>query len=752
MPMFFRSLLPLFFVLISFFSTAQISHTAKTIVNDIVVSKPTYFPLQSYGKGASCGVDTLYYPYYKTTGFYAVALNNASSASAFGQWFPSPQAPVTISGFDFFAWQSTGTGASVTITCNIYLSSADSLPFATPARSVTIQVDSTFGGGLLSALRKHAKFANPITISTPYVVTLETSSSTNVSVICNNYNAADGRSEWLSCGKLANTWRRAYGINVGGTAFNADFILMPTVAYDLTADFFFSGCNQGNTPFTFTNTSSAVMQNRFYNRYAFYNIAQFGMMWDYGDTTGLYYSIDGNHIYNKRLPYLVTLKDTMYGWTTGCVDIRAKTVPYTPLPPALGNDGPHCSGDSAHLFSDTLPGLVYTWIGPGGFSSTTQNNFIPVSDTSMSGKYTLNVKYQNCVSKDTSTTLVINQTPEPPAAVNDGPKCVGDSVSFSAFSPSPNITYHWTGPNGFSDSTIGFRFYGLDTMDVGTYYVFVEDGKCVSGIDSTELYTYPPPQVPGLQSLVGDSVCQGDTVYFEGQSVVGAVFDWTGPNGFQSDTSSPYFVAHDTLQSGFYRSRVLIGSCISDPDSFYFEVLRNPVTSTIAGYDTSTTGLTKTYSSPRDYRDGHVWTCLGGTILSMDSVTGTIQVQWGPEGTGKVTVTTYTQDGCTGEQESMDVEILAVPLDTTSHTVILGPENEQVRVYPNPSKGLLNVELPAETGTYTYTIFSIEGRILRAGSSEGKTTFNVDTLAPGMYLLQVETKLGSYVSRVQILP
>lgn len=750
MPMFFRSLLSVLFLFIFAFTKAQISRTAVTIQNDISVTKPTNFPLQSYGKAGSCGVDTLYYPYYKTSAFYAVSLNAASSGSGFGQWFPAPQ-PITISGFDFFAWQSAGTSASVTITCNLYLATADSLPFATPARSITVQVDSTFKGGVLSALRKHARFATPITISTPYVVTLETSSSVNVSVICNNYNAGDGRQEWLSSVELANTWRRGYGINVGGTPLDADFILMPTVAYDLNADFFFSGCNNGNTAFTFTNTSSAVMQNRFYNRYAFYNVPQFGMMWDYGDSTGLYYAINGTHTYSKRLAYPVTLKDTMYGWTTGCVDIRSKTVPYTPLPPALGNDGPHCSGDSAHLFADTLPGLSYSWTGPNGFSSSTQNNFIPITDTSMRGTYKVNVKFMTCTSKDTSTVLIIHQTPQTPTVSNDGPKCVGDSVSFSTFSPSPNITYRWTGPNGFTDSSAGFRFYSLDTTDVGMYYVFVEDGNCVSGTDSTELNTYPPPQVPVLQSLSGDTLCQGgDTVYFQGQSVNGAVFEWTGPNGFQSDTSSPYFVASDTLQSGYYRSRVVIGSCISELDSLYLEVLRSPLTAAIIGSDTSTTLLIKSYSSPGDNRDGHIWTCLGGTILSIDSITGSVEVQWGPEGTGILTVSTYTWDGCLGPLERIEVEILPEPppVDNTSIAMI---GQESFNVYPNPAGRFISIEQKVGSGTYTWSLMSMDGKALLSDHFEGNTTLDLSGISAGIYLLRIQGEQGITTVKVEIM-
>ena len=66
-----------------------------------------------------CGVDTVNYTYFKTTQFRGVSLNASSSGNSFAQWFPAPQA-ITIEGFDFYAWQSEGTNAIVSLTCNIY--------------------------------------------------------------------------------------------------------------------------------------------------------------------------------------------------------------------------------------------------------------------------------------------------------------------------------------------------------------------------------------------------------------------------------------------------------------------------------------------------------------------------------------------------------------------------------------------------------------------------------------------------------
>ncbi len=739
----------LFCLCLSLGLSAQIQTNPIQIIDDLQVQSPSFFPQQGSAKGASCGVDTLYYPYYKSTAFYAVSLNASTSGDAFAQWYPAPQ-PITIKGFDFFAYQSDGTNAGVTITCNLYIAQGDSLPMANPVRTATITIDSTFGGGLLSSLRKHISFANDITLSVPYVITLETQSSVNVSVICNNYVAGDGRAEWLSHVRLQNNWRHGYQINIGSYPLNADFILMPNVAYNVTADFTVFGCNEGSTPFTFPSNSSAVLQNRFYNRYTYYGLPQYGFQWDYGDTSGMPYAINGAHVYKNRMPYMVTLRDTMYGWTTGCVDYITKEVPYRPLPPGLMNDGPKCSGDSIQFMSDSVANVSYKWTGPDSFSSTIQNPILRNIDTSMIGNYSLKISYKNCVSDNAVMKVSVNQTPTIQSLSNDGPKCVGDSVVFSASSLSPNITYRWKGPNGFQDSSNGFTFYSLDTMDVGTYYMYVEDAHCVSEQDSTILYTYPPPITPVLSSLVGDSICSGDSVYLKGKSVVGAVFDWQGPLGFTSPDAYPSFTATDTNQSGWYATRVVIGSCASDWDSVHLSIIRTPLTLPISGNDTSTEKLIKTYSSAKDYRDGFLWTCIGGTILSMDSISGSIEVEWGKPGQGSLSVFSMNPQGCFGQTEHYQVEILAEP-PPPDNTGFVTVNSDLIQVYPNPSSSQIFIDAP-ELTISSYALYNMTGQKLQENTFESDQSIDLTHLAPGVYTLLLKDQNGVYPVRIEKTP
>ena len=212
-----------------FFSQAQtILHHSVNIINDIAAHPRVFKANAGFGKTGSCGVDTVNYTYNKVSAFQSITLNASTSGSIFAQFYPVAGA-ITVSGFEFFAWQAAGTSTVVTLTCKIYSAGADSMPSGSALRSVSVNVDSTFGGGLLSVLRKKANFSSPLTTSSAYVITVETSSSVNVAVVSNSWTASpqDGRSEWLSSVKIGSSFVRSYNVTIGTSPpakFNADFI------------------------------------------------------------------------------------------------------------------------------------------------------------------------------------------------------------------------------------------------------------------------------------------------------------------------------------------------------------------------------------------------------------------------------------------------------------------------------------------------------------------------------------------------
>ncbi len=536
------------------------------ILNNLPARNTTFTRPQMLNKSKQCGTDTVNYTYNKTTALNTVSLNNATSGNAFAQWYPSPQ-NINIHGFEFFAWQTAMSSAVVTLTCRVYLAGIDSLPVGAPLASVAVNVDSTFGGGMLTALRKRALFPSAVTTANPngYVLTIETSSAINVAVVANSWTASppNGRSEWLSSVRIGTAFIRSYNINIGGPVFNADFIMQPFVSYNLEANFTPSvSCISVGNPITFTNTSSPVLFNRFYNTRAFFNIPQFSCQWNYGDTSGNFFAINGIRTYNHNVTYPVKLYDTLYGWMSGCADQITKEIYQTPAPTNAYNNSPVCAGGTLQLQADSVPNASYVWTGPNGFSSTQRNPTIPAAGVGASGLYSVTTVIGSCSSTVATTyASVINSY----SASGNGPLCVGQNLNLQATDIS-NASYAWTGPNGFTANTRTPNKSSVTKLDSGTYQVTISAPGCGNMGPFTALIVVN--DIPNTPSVSNNGpLCIGQNLNLTASGPLTGAYNWTGPNNFTSTQQNPVRSSVVNSFSGNYLVTLTINGCTSLPAS-----------------------------------------------------------------------------------------------------------------------------------------------------------------------------------------
>jgi hypothetical protein len=538
----------------------SLQHPNVSLINNMPVNSIAHFNPGGLGKTGACGIDTLNYTFNKTTAFQAITLNATSSGSIFAQWYPAPQS-VTVYGFDFYGWQSAGTNAVVSLTCRMYAAATDSTPTGSPLASVTFNIDSTFGGGLLSVLRKHVVFTTPVTTSAAYVLTVETSSSVNVGIVANSWSSSppNGRMEWLSSVKIGTNMRRSYNVLIGTTIFDADFIFQPYVSYSLTANFVPSTfCNHAGDSIYFTNTSSPVIFNRFYNLWAFYSVPQYNFLWDYGDTTPQYNTVNGAKVYNYNLAYSVKLRDTMYGWYTGCADSRTITLGVSPPSTNASNNGPLCIGATLRLHADSVPGVSYYWTGPNGFTSTQQNPVITNAGISMIGNYSVRTVSGICSSAVAVTYVNVVSSI---TATSNGPLCVGQTLNLGATAIS-GATYSWTGPNSFSSSLQNPSKPGVTSADSGLYQVTVALAGCgTMGPFSVSAAVNPIPTTPSVSN--NGPLCVGDNLNLTASSYPGGSYSWIGPNNYSSTQQNPTRSSVLNTYAGSYSVTVSKAGCTS---------------------------------------------------------------------------------------------------------------------------------------------------------------------------------------------
>ncbi|MBK7248743.1 MAG: hypothetical protein IPI05_13925 [Flavobacteriales bacterium] len=180
------------------------------------------------------------------------------------------------------------------------------------------------------------------------------------------------------------------------------------------------------------------------------------------------------------------------------------------------------------------PITAYGWTLTGGnpASANTQN---PGAVTyPAQGSFTITASATSACGTTTSSTP-ITVTPLPAAPVVGGPitLCVGETLDLSA-TPVPGITFHWTGPNGFSSFSASPSIPNITMGGQGVYSVTASAGGC-DGPASTVTVTVNPPLVLNI-SPAAPTACAGDPVTLTASG--GSNYQWTA-NGVSVGSGSP---------------------------------------------------------------------------------------------------------------------------------------------------------------------------------------------------------------------
>ena len=492
---------------------------------------------------SNCGPDTVLYGQFKATGLPAISLNSSSSADKLGQYFNAPQA-ITIQGFSFFSWQSDlSSNTPVTLTCRLFNAGLDSLPFGNPLATGTVVVDTNFYGGSLAQLRKTVNFNTPITVTGPYVLTVETVSGTTCSVVCNDWGAtpADGFMEWLGMASLVSTgWLHGYELNVGvGTPFDCDVLLQPHINYDISSNFSVTpSCFTSGTTATFTNTSSSVLFDRMYNVAAFVGNPDLSFVWNYGDASAQDTLVDTTHVYTGGGPYNVELTSTVFAWNgNNCVDD-------TIIP--VGNVAPNAAWSSSGSsltwnFTNQSSGgaTSYLWdFGDGNTSTQTD----PTHTYSSTGTYTVCLTATSACGSDSSCgTVTVSNCPAP----TPGFSAVATqlTVDFTdAATGTGTLTYLWD----FGDGNTSTLQSPSHTYAIpGTYTVCqtVTDNCGTDSTCSNVTVTCPVPSSGFTYVTNNRDLTTTNT------SIGGNTFLWTFGDGNTSTDTSPM---HTYAADGIY--------------------------------------------------------------------------------------------------------------------------------------------------------------------------------------------------------
>ncbi|MFN6013671.1 MAG: hypothetical protein ACK47F_03160, partial [Flavobacteriales bacterium] len=261
------------------------------------------------------------------------------------------------------------------------------------------------------------------------------------------------------------------------------------------------------------------------------------------------------------------------------------------------------------------------------------------------------------------TAPTMASTPQSCVGVNDGTATATHGTGASPWD------YAWTGPGGFTASTINSPAASntITGLAPGTYNVTVTDANgCVSSNTVTV--------GPGINCCTATAnnngpYCAGGTIQLNGTG--GGSYSWTGPNNFTSSIQSPTLPA-TAAAAGTYTVSINLNGCIATATT---TVVVNPVATVNANIDQSVCagGSVTLAGSFGGGATSAVWSANSGSFSNSTSMSSSYTPAIK---TGSVTLTLATNDPagpCPAVSDQVVITIITPPTVTVnSPTVCAG--------------------------------------------------------------------------------
>ncbi len=251
--------------------------------------------------------------------------------------------------------------------------------------------------------------------------------------------------------------------------------------------------------------------------------------------------------------------------TSGCIGVISGSITVNPdqtitLASSTGTAGQTvCAGTAISniIYNIGGGGTGATVTGlPDGVTGNYSSGIFTISGTpsiSSSGVYNYTVTTSGtCKPATANGSITVNPLPATTAS-NNGPVCVGSTLSLTGGPTGAAYSYAWTGPNGFSSSQRSPTVSNNATTSMsGTYTLTVTNNTttCKSSASTDAVVNANPVATASSNS----PVCVGSALSLTGgPSGASYSYAWSGPNGFSSTLQNPVVSSSaTTAMAGIY--------------------------------------------------------------------------------------------------------------------------------------------------------------------------------------------------------
>jgi gliding motility-associated-like protein len=380
---------------------------------------------------------------------------------------------------------------------------------------------------------------------------------------------------------------------------------------------------------------------------------------------------------NQQNPSLLNIMSANAGVYTAFITVNgcpsanaATTVTVNPIPaaPVAANNSAICEGSTLNLSASTITNATYQWIGPNGFTSSSQNNSIPAVNIANAGQYQVRAMVNGCVSAPSNTYVIIDRNSIVNAGSDQTVCITSSSINLNGIVTGGNNSVIWTtnGGGNFSPSNTNLNaVYYLSNSDKAASSVVLtltsaNNGSCPASSSSKTISFSPAPAV-----TVGNdtAICSNASLVLNGSINNASGGIWT------TNSSGSFSPSNTSLNAIFYpapsdinRGNVLLtlmttGNPYCTPASKSFTVTIKPAPIVNAGADKSIIENYSTTLNPIVSGNGLTVLWTPAIYLSGNTV---LQPVCAPKSDQTYKLTVTDNSGCVAADD-VTVKVLKLP-------------------------------------------------------------------------------------------
>ncbi len=412
--------------------------------------------------------------------------------------------------------------------------------------------------------------------------------------------------------------------------------------------------------------------------------------------------------------------------------------------------------------------LTYLWTAPDGITlndnTLAQPTFTaPEVATSTTYEFSLVVNDGKVNSSPDVVVITVTNANTAPVANAGADQTVEEGTlvtlngTASSDADSDPLTYLWTAPDGITlnDNTLAQPTFTAPNVATSTTYEFslvVNDGTVNSLPDVVVITVTNANTAPVANAGADQTVEEGTLVTLNGTASSDADSDpltylWTAPDGItlnDNTLAQPTFTAPIVSTSTTYEFSLVVndGTVNSLPDVVVITVnpaATVPATLTIENRTVSGTECFNAQQTITVAGEGGPVTFENNSVATLIAGQNIIFLP-GFHAVAGSNVQAYISDVFCDAAPIMALpEEKSALVDTDEDNSTPGSEEKSIKVFPNPSKGMVSIALSNYTEPALVNVYSLQGKTVASMLINSTVTIDLGHLQKGLYIVKVSS-------------